>query len=163
MAGMHAGSGKRCWLCEEAVHSPQALLLQASIALHSRYGTFLPAIPRTRCVGDVVHCAGRVANTVLKRVATQAATAECPTLVGRVRQFVQNVQWSVQGLPTAQRLAPQPTALGTLDLPASRLLLEDIALQDQLVALVQEHFSNTQIAFAGGRGILVYAVLRTLL
>ena len=163
MAGMHAAPGKGWWLCEEAVHSPEALQVQADITAHSRYDSFLPAIPRNRRIGDVVHCAGRIANTVLKRLATQAASSQCPSLVAGVRQFVQDVQWSVQGLPAAQRLAPRPTTLGTLDLTASRLLLEDIPLQDQLVALVQQKFPNTQIAFPGGRGILVHAVLRTLL
>ena len=36
-------------------------------------------------------------------------------------------------------------------------------MRDQLVAPVQGPFPNMQIAFAGGGGILVHAVLRTLL
>ena len=163
MAGMHAAAGKRCWLCEEAVHAPAALGVQSQIAPHCRYGTFLPSIPRTRRIGDVVHCAGRVANTVLKRLVTQGPTSGSTALHAGVRQFVQDVQWTVQCLPQSQRLAPRPTALGTLDLTASRVFLESVGLQDQLVALVQGCFGNTQVAFPGGRGVLVHAVVRTLL
>ena len=163
MAGMHAAAGKRCWLCEVAVHAPEALALQPQIAPHCRYGTFLPSIPRTRRIGDVVHCAGRVANTVLKRLVTQGPTSGSTALHAGVRQFVQEVQWTVQGLPQTQRLAPRPTALGTLDLTASRLFLESVGLQDRLVALVQASFGDTQVIFHGGRGVMLHAVVRTLL
>ena len=51
MAG-HPQRGCRCWACEADIRMLSSLQEASHVSSHVRYGSFLPAIPRTHRVGD---------------------------------------------------------------------------------------------------------------
>ena len=114
--------------------------------------------PRNR-VGDYVHCLCRVLNVIMKRLLDEFD----PRAAGPLKEIIHHVSLEAQGLPMPERIAPRKTKLGTLDLTASTLFINNLPMHARVGQCARE--INRILPFRHGRinvGVAVEFLFRTL-
>lgn len=117
-------------------------------------------IPPQNRVGDYVHCNGRVVNIIFKRL---LATFPDPRQSLPLKEIVAQLTMEAQGVPTGERLAPRHTKMGNLDLTASTLFVQNIALHGRIGNLFRQ--LNKSVAFGDtsiNLGAAIQALFQTL-
>jgi hypothetical protein len=103
--------------------------------------------PRNR-VGDYVHCLCRVLNVIMKRLLAEFD----PRAAGPLKEIIHHVSLEAQGLPMPERIAPRKTKLGTLDLTASTLFINNIAMHARVGQCARA--INKNFLFRHGSGVV---------
>lgn len=117
-------------------------------------------IPPQNRIGDYVHCNGRVVNIIFKRL---LATFPDPRQSGPLKEIVAQLTLEAQGIPLGERLAPRHTKMGNLDLDASTLFVQNIALHGRIGDIFRQ--MNKKVAFGDSFiniGAAIQALLQTL-
>lgn len=121
---------------------------------------YLRVVPPQNRIGDYVHCTGRVVNIIFKRLLN---TFTDPRQAGPLKDIVAHLTLEAQGVPYAHRLAPRPTKMGSLDLTASTLFVQNIELHGRIGEIFR--LMNKRVAFRNASinlGAAVLLLLRTL-
>ena len=128
------------------------------VATHVRYGCFLGSVPVSQRVGDYVHCASRIVNAILKRLA-QHAPAPARGDLGRL---IQGLVDDLACVPIIDRMYSRYKRQGTLDLSQSRFFIMSEERISGLVALVERYASGISLTF-NSKALSYHVVVRILL
>ena len=120
----------QCWLCDgPADQWGTQLVPDDTFPAGARYGAYLRCILPQNRIGDYVHCTGRVVNIIFKRLLSQFAD---PCVVAPLKHIIHHLTAEAQGLPVTHRLAPRHTKVGSLDLTASTLFVQNAELHARI-------------------------------
>ena len=154
-------SSWQCWLCDGPAASWREKLVPVeTFPVGPRYGSYLRCVPVQNRIGDYVHCTGRVVNIILKRLMQHFPD---PGQSGPIKEIINKLTLEAQGIPIPERLAPRHTKVGSLDLTASTLFVQNVEVHGRIGACLR--LLRQTIPFGNGRlnlGAAIELLFRTL-
>ena len=151
----------QCRLCDGPASSWREKLVPVETFPDGpRYGSYLRCVPVQNRIGDYVHCTGRVVNIILKRLMQHFPD---PRQSGPIKDIIHLLTIQAQGIPLPERLAPRHTKIGSLDLTASTLFVQNVEVHARIGACLRA--LHQTIPFGNGHlnlGAAIELLFRTL-